>query len=51
MVTELKPFYAFYEAESKHHDFYKKHQKQPYCRIIIEPKIQKLNTFAPDKLK
>ncbi len=51
VVTEVKPFDVFYEAEQKHHDFFIKHKDQPYCQLIINPKIRKLNTFAPDKLK
>ncbi len=51
VVTELVPFEVFYEAEEKHQNFYKKHEGQPYCQYIIQPKLNKLNKFAPGKIK
>lgn len=42
IVTEIVPFTNFYLAESYHQDYYKKNSYQPYCQIIIDPKIQKL---------
>lgn len=44
IVTELQPFTKFYPAENYHHDFYRKNADSPYCRIVIDPKIQKLKT-------
>lgn len=42
IVTEIIPFTTFYEAEAEHQDFYENNRATPYCRIIIDPKIQKL---------
>lgn len=42
IVTEIFPFTKFYPAESYHRDYYEKNRDQPYCRLIIDPKIQKL---------
>lgn len=42
VVTELKHLDKFYEAEDYHREYYKKNQSQPYCRIIISPKLEKL---------
>ncbi|HEX8932473.1 MAG TPA: peptide-methionine (S)-S-oxide reductase MsrA [Patescibacteria group bacterium] len=42
IVTEIVPFTTFFQAEAEHLDFYAKNRTVPYCRIIIDPKIQKL---------
>lgn len=42
IVTEVKAFDKFYEAEGYHHDYYEKNKDQPYCKLVIDPKIEKL---------
>ena len=42
VVTEVRPFEAFYEAEDYHHNFYDQNKTYPYCQVIIDPKIEKL---------
>lgn len=42
VVTELKPFETFYEAEDYHRNYFKKNQDQPYCQLVISPKLEKL---------
>ncbi|MCR4329765.1 MAG: peptide-methionine (S)-S-oxide reductase MsrA [Candidatus Roizmanbacteria bacterium] len=42
IVTEIKPLIKFYEAESYHRKYYIKNSNQPYCQIIISPKISSL---------
>jgi peptide-methionine (S)-S-oxide reductase len=42
VVTELKPLEAFYAAEDYHRDYFAKNPGQPYCQVIIEPKVEKL---------
>jgi len=51
IVTEVEPFEAFYKAEDYHKDYFKKHPEQPYCRVVISPKIAKLRKKFRDKLK
>lgn len=41
VVTEVKEFEKFYEAEDYHKNYYNKHKNQPYCQIIINPKLVK----------
>lgn len=41
MVTELQKYDAFYPAEDYHQEYYKNNSNQPYCKIVIEPKLQK----------
>lgn len=42
VVTEVKPLDIFYEAENYHHEYYKNNKDQPYCALIIAPKLEKL---------
>ena len=51
LVTQIRPFEAFYKAEAQHKDYFKRHPEQPYCELTIAPKIAKLRTRHPDKLK
>ncbi len=51
IVTEITPFKAFYPAEDYHQDYYKQHGNEPYCRLVIEPKVSKLRKHFTDKLK
>lgn len=48
IVTELKLLDKFYEAEGYHHDYYEQNKDQPYCQMVINPKLAKLRQkFAP----
>ena len=51
IVTEVTPFIAFYPAEDYHQDYYKNNSEQPYCRMVIEPKVAKLRKQYLSKLK
>jgi len=42
IVTEVSEFTKFYKAEQEHLDFYDRNRQYGYCRVIIDPKIQKL---------
>jgi len=50
VVTEISPLGEFYEAEESHQDYYKNNESQPYCSIVIRPKIEKLKRVFADKL-
>ncbi|HXK60887.1 MAG TPA: peptide-methionine (S)-S-oxide reductase MsrA [Acidobacteriota bacterium] len=41
LVTQLEPFQAFYRAEDYHQEYYASNPNQPYCRVIIAPKVAK----------
>lgn len=41
-VTELRPFIKFYPAEKYHQNFYANNPNYPYCNIVIDPKIKKV---------
>lgn len=42
IVTEIKPLETFYPAEQYHQNYYKDNREYPYCRYVIDPKIEKL---------
>lgn len=42
IVTDIVPFINFYDAESYHQNYYEKNKGNPYCSIVINPKIEKL---------
>lgn len=51
IVTEVTSFDVFYNAEDYHQDYYKNNSNQPYCEIIIAPKLNKLKKYYSNKLK
>lgn len=51
VVTEVAPFKSFYLAENLHQNYYEKFPNQPYCRIVIKPKMDKFKKIFSDKLK
>ncbi|RMH71940.1 MAG: peptide-methionine (S)-S-oxide reductase [Gemmatimonadetes bacterium] len=51
IVTEITPFEAFYEAEDYHQNYYNLNGNQPYCRIVIDPKVKKLEDQFQELLK
>ena len=51
IVTEVKPFSAFYRAEDYHFDYYNLHPDQGYCRNVIAPEIAEFRAKFKSKLK
>jgi methionine-S-sulfoxide reductase len=51
IATSIEPFSGFYPAESHHQDYYAKNPHEPYCSIVIEPKIRKLLRDLGDDVK
>ncbi len=51
IVTTIEALTEYYPAEEYHRDYYALHQSQPYCRIIISPKLQHLRQEFKAKLK
>jgi peptide-methionine (S)-S-oxide reductase len=42
IVTQIEPLVKFYEAENYHHDYFAAHPGNPYCEIVINPKLEKV---------
>ena len=51
IVTEITPFRNFYRAESYHQNYYLDNPNQPYCRVVIDPKVRKFRKEFEHKLK
>ncbi len=51
IVTEVAPLTSFYPAEDYHRDYFASHADQPYCRVVISPKLAKLRREHADKLR
>lgn len=52
IVTEIKPFTVFYAAEDYHQDYFNNNEnKNPYCTMVIRPKVDKFKKVFKDKLK
>jgi peptide-methionine (S)-S-oxide reductase len=51
IVTEVVPFEAFYPAEEYHQEYFARHPAQPYCRLVIAPKVAKFRKQYLARLK
>ncbi len=51
IVTEIVPSADFYVAEEYHQNYYALNSYQPYCQIVINPKLKKLKKEFESKLK
>lgn len=51
VVTEPAPLSKFYEAENYHRDYYAKNPRQPYCEVVINPKLKKVQEKFAEFLK
>ena len=51
IVTEVSPFKAFNKAENYHQGYFANNPDQPYCRIVIAPKVMKFRKMYHDRLK
>jgi peptide-methionine (S)-S-oxide reductase len=51
VITEIAPYNEFYKAEDYHQNYYENNPNQPYCNIVIGPKVEKFKKVFKDKLK
>lgn len=51
IVTEVTAFKNFYKAENYHQEYYELNKEEPYCRLVIRPKVDKLHKLFATKLK
>lgn len=51
IVTEITAFEVFYPAEDYHQDYYNNHSSQPYCYLVIRPKVEKFEKAFKEQLK
>ncbi len=51
IVTKLEPLTKFYKAENYHQDYYVNNKNQPYCQMVIQPKMAKFEKVFKDRMK
>ncbi len=51
IVTEITPTGEFFEAENYHQDYFANNPDQGYCRMVIQPKLEKFRKVFADRLK
>jgi peptide-methionine (S)-S-oxide reductase len=51
IVTAIEPYRNFYKAEDYHQNYFNLNPQLPYCRIVIQPKVEKFRKVFADKLK
>lgn len=51
IVTKVEPFTKFYDAEDYHQDYYEYNKNKPYCRMVIQPKLEKFEKVFKNRLK
>ena len=51
IVTEVTALPEFYPAEDYHQEYYRRNAGQPYCQIVISPKVAKFRKEYLDRLK
>ena len=51
IVTEITAVGKFYKAEDYHQNYFKQNGFEPYCQIVIKPKMEKFEKAFKDKIK
>jgi peptide-methionine (S)-S-oxide reductase len=51
VVTEITSYRNFYGAENYHQNYFNLNGSKPYCRLVIQPKVDKLEKVFKQKLK
>ena len=51
IVTEVTQFAAFYPAENYHQEYFARNPNQPYCRVVVGPKVAKFRKQYAERVK
>ena len=51
IVTEIVPYTTFYRAHADHQDYFENHPENPYCSVVIAPKVEKFEKVFKDRLR
>jgi peptide-methionine (S)-S-oxide reductase len=51
IVTQVVPFDRFYMAEDYHQEYFANNSSQPYCQVVVAPKVAKFRKKFFDRLK
>lgn len=50
IVTEVVPLARFFPAEDYHQNYYRNNPRQPYCTMVIDPKVDKFKKSFQDMM-
>lgn len=50
IVTEVAPLEKFWPAERAHDDYFARNPQNPYCAVVVAPKVAKARKLFLDKL-
>jgi peptide-methionine (S)-S-oxide reductase len=51
IVTQIAGAVPFHEAEPYHQEYFDRNPRQPYCALVVEPKVTKFRKQFADRLK
>ncbi len=51
IVTTFEPESVFYKAENYHQDYFNLNGSNPYCQLVVRPKVEKFQKVFKDKVK
>jgi peptide-methionine (S)-S-oxide reductase len=51
MVTTVEPLESFYPAEDYHDEYFRRNEEQPYCRVVVAPKVGKFRQRFAHRMK
>ncbi len=51
IVTLLEPITDFYVAEDYHQNYFNQNGHNPYCNMVVKPKVEKFMKIFKDKIK
>jgi peptide-methionine (S)-S-oxide reductase len=51
IVTEVVPLEKFYPAEDYHQEYFRRNPAQPYCQVVVAPKVSKFRQKFVEKLR
>lgn len=50
IVTELRPLETFWPAETYHDNYFARNPQNPYCAVVVAPKVSKARKMFLEKL-
>lgn len=51
IVTAFEPASIFYKAENYHQDYFNLNGSNPYCQMVVKPKVEKFKKVFSDRIK
>jgi len=51
VITEITAFSNFYPAEDYHQNYFNSNGSEPYCKFVIQPKLEKFEKVFKEKIK